>query len=212
MIVLRKGFTAQAIPDDVWENMQGKTYHENKTVGREDLLYLKVFHYDFEHNVCEGEIIVAKELAKEVLEIFSELFDAEYEIEKIKLCDEYGGNDDLCMADNNSSAFNYRVVDSTDIISMHGLGRAIDINPRYNPYIVGDKVMPPNGMKYCKRELSFRHKICHEDICFGIFSAHGWKWGGDWSSTKDYQHFYKQKQGLKGIIRKIGGRLFKRNN
>lgn len=209
MIILKDGFTAQPIPENVWENMQGKTYHKNGDIGYEDLSYLKVLHYDFEHNVCQGELITAKGLAREVLQIFAELFEHEYEIQKIRLCDEYDGNDDRCMADNNSSAFNYRVVDSTDVISMHGLGRAIDINPRYNPYIVGDKVMPPNGLQYCRRELSFAHKIDHNDICFKIFKSYGWKWGGDWNTAKDYQHFYKEKTNLKGVVRKIKGRLMK---
>jgi hypothetical protein len=25
----------------------------------------------------------------------------------------------------------------------------------------------------------------------GLFKAHGWTWGGDWASAKDYQHFEK---------------------
>jgi len=24
-----------------------------------------------------------------------------------------------------------------------------------------------------------------------IFKKYGWKWGGDWSGVKDYQHFSK---------------------
>jgi hypothetical protein len=24
-----------------------------------------------------------------------------------------------------------------------------------------------------------------------IFKKYGWKWGGDWKDTKDYQHFQK---------------------
>lgn len=27
--------------------------------------------------------------------------------------------------------------------------------------------------------------------CVRIFKAHGWGWGGDWTSTKDYPHFEK---------------------
>lgn len=201
---MKEDFDVKPIPDSVWENMQGKTYKLNDSIGREDLAYLTVMYYNFEHKAVSGEIITAKSLAEDVLGIFRELFENEYEIEKIKLCDCYGGNDDLCMADNNSSAFNYRTIDSTDKISMHGLGRAIDINPLYNPYIVGDKVMPPNGMQYCNRNPAFPHKIDHDDICYKIFKRHGWLWGGDWKNTKDYQHFYKPNDGvIKGVIRKI---------
>lgn len=210
MYTYKNGFTSQDIPKAVWENMQGKTYHENPYVKYEDLAYLKVLHYDFEHDVKSGELIVAKKLAKEVLEIFYKLYENEYEIEKIRLCDEYDGNDDRCMADNNSSAFNYRVVDSTDTISMHGYGRAIDINPKINPYIVGDKIMPPNAMQYCDRKLAFKHKIDHEDLCYKVFRSYGWLWGGDWSRTKDYQHFYKERKGrFKAVLRRVKGKLSK---
>ena len=204
MFELQQGFTALPIPEKTREFMKGKTFHPNTKITYDDLSYLNVKYYDFSHNVQSGEIIVAKKLEKEVLEIFLELFENEYEIEKIRLADYYDGNDDLCMADNNSSAFNYRVVDSTDSISMHGYGRAIDINPKINPYIVGEKVMPANGVQYCDRKLAFAHKIDHDDICYKVFVSHGWKWGGDWTRTKDYQHFYKEfKKPLKTALRKV---------
>ena len=209
MFELKSGFTAQPIPENVREFMKGKTFHPNKRISLDDLSYLRLKYYDFEHNVQSGEMIVDRKLEREVLEIFSELFDNGYEIEKIRLADYYDGNDDRIMADNNSSSFNYRVVDGTDTVSMHGYGRAIDINPRINPYIVGEKVMPSNGVQYCDRKLAFAHKIDHNDLCYKVFASHGWKWGGDWVNTKDYQHFYKEfRMPLKAVVRKFR-RLFK---
>ena len=204
MKTLREGFTADAIPQKVRAFMTGKTYKPNENIGYDDLSYLRVKYYDFEHKVQSGEIIVNKALAGEVLEIFAELFDAEYEIEKIRLADHYDADDDLCMADNNSSSFNYRVVAGTQTVSAHGYGRAIDINPLYNPYIVGDKIMPPNGKPYADRSKSFPHKIDENDICYKIFTSKGWRWGGHWKTQKDYQHFYKQRQNpVKTLIRRI---------
>lgn len=139
-----------------------------------------------------GELIVARKLAQEVLDIFYELFEGGYEIEKIRLVDEYDADDERSMADNNSSAFNYRVVAGTNTISAHSYGRAIDINPLINPYIVGDKVMPANAAEYADRDKAFDHKIDRTDLCYCIFRRHGWKWGGDWNNSKDYQHFYKE--------------------
>jgi len=31
--------------------------------------------------------------------------------------------------------------------------------------------------------------IRHGDATWEAFAAVGWKWGGDWTSLKDYQHF-----------------------
>lgn len=203
---LRDGFTARPIPDDIREKMQGRTFHPNSDITLDDLSYLTLRHIDFSHKIASGEMIVHKSLAKEVLEIFSELYEAEYEIEKIRLCDEYDGDDERCMSDNNSSSFNYRNVDGTATLSLHALGRAIDINPLYNPYIVGEKISPANSVPYCDRSGAFPHKIDHDDACFIIFRSHGWLWGGDWTHELDYQHFYKPKTNL---ARQAAGKLKK---
>ena len=203
-ILFREGFTASEIPENIVSFISGVSYKENSRIRLSDLAYLKVRYYDFHHEIQDGEIIVAKKLAAEVLDIFYELYEAGYEIEKIRLVDHYDADDERSMADNNSSAFNYRVVADTDILSAHSFGRAIDINPLINPYIVGEKVMPANGVQYADRAKSFPHKIDKEDICYNVFARHGWKWGGDWRNSKDYQHFYKErKEPLRTVIRKI---------
>ena len=140
-ILYREGFTTEELPNEVIERIKGVSYKENPYVKLGDLAYLRVRYYDFEHKVQSGELIVARKLAQEVLDIFYELFEGGYEIEKIRLVDEYDADDERSMADNNSSAFNYRVVAGTNTISAHSYGRAIDINPLINPYIVGNKVM-----------------------------------------------------------------------
>ncbi|MBR1862499.1 MAG: M15 family metallopeptidase [Ruminococcus sp.] len=201
---LREGFTAEPLPEDIREYMNGRTYRENVHIGLDDLSYLKIRYVDFSHNVADGAMVVHKSLAREVLEIFEMLFDAEYEIDKIRLCDDYEGDDERSMADDNTSAFNFRNVADTETLSLHALGRAIDINPLYNPYIVGEKVSPANGLQYCNRENSFAHKIDHEDLCYKVFQAKGWLWGGDWQSSKDYQHFYKPRNNpIKSAVEKI---------
>ena len=193
VFLLREGFSASPVPAEIRDKMNGKTYRDNSEVDLDDLSYLKVRYLDFDHSIADGELVVHKTLAKEVLEIFEMLFEAEYEIEKIRLCDEYNGDDEASMSDNNSSAFNFRNVAGTHELSLHALGRAIDINPRYNPYIVGEKVSPANGTQYVDRSRDFPHKINHHDLAYKVFASKGWKWGGDWENSKDYQHFYKPK-------------------
>ena len=112
--------------------------------------------------------------------------------------DEYGGDDTLAMEANNTSCFNYRVVDGTTRLSKHALGLAIDINPYYNPYIVynkngtGETYISPKGSEiYADRTQDFPYKIDTNDWCYRLFKEHGFTWGGDWNSTKDYQHFQK---------------------
>lgn len=81
-ILYREGFTAEELPNEVIERIKGISYKENPHVKLGDLAYLRVRYYDFEHKVQSGELIVARKLAQEVLDIFYELFEGGYEIEK----------------------------------------------------------------------------------------------------------------------------------
>lgn len=186
-------FYISAIPDDIFEKMYGKSYKENCTVKREELSYVHILHKDFNGDTKEGELVVNSLIAQAVLEIFEELYKAEYPIEKVRLIDEYNADDELSMSDNNSSAFNFRYISYTTTISNHGLGLAIDINPLYNPYVkeVNGKtsIEPSNATEYVNRDNEFPHKIDHDDLCYKLFTEYGFTWGGDWSNAKDYQHF-----------------------
>ncbi len=186
-------FYVSDIPNSIWKNMQGKSYSEECAVARKDLRYVHVLYVDFGGRTCEGELIVNKLIAENVLDIFKQLYEAEYPIEKIALIDEYDGDDELSMSDNNTSAFNFRTMAGTDIVSMHGTGLAVDINPFYNPQVKetgsGIEVSPEDAISYADRGVDFLYKIDHDDLCYRLFTEHGFEWGGDWETNKDYQHF-----------------------
>ena len=121
-------------------------------------------------------------------------------IEKMRLIDVYGGDDNRSMEDNNSSGFNYRLIAGTTRLSKHGLGMAIDINPRYNPYIrpdgTGGVIVEPKGSEpYADRDGRSPYLIKEGDLCLELFREHGYTWGGDWHTVKDYQHFQKNQEG-----------------
>ena len=77
--------------------------------------------------------------------------------------------------------------------SKHGLGFAVDINTLYNPYtkeVNGKRILEPaTAGEYVDRNKDFPYKIDHSDLCYKLFTEHGFEWGGDWKSAKDYQHF-----------------------
>lgn len=188
-----KEFYIEPIPDDIFEKMQGKSYKENCTVPREELRYLHILHVGFDNNTHEGELIVNKRIAEDVLDIFKELYKAGYQIEKVRLIDEYNAQDELSMRDNNSSAFNFRYISYSTTLSKHAMGLAVDINTLYNPYIkqVDGRlnIEPANAVQYVDRNRQFPHKIDHDDQCYKLFTKYGFEWGGDWEDSKDYQHF-----------------------
>ena len=143
---------------------------------------------------------MSKALAEEVLDIFAELFDCKYPIERMELIDQYNADDFTSIEYNNTSAFNYRVVSTgTGKLSQHAYGRAIDINPQINPYVYSNgKGAHENAREYWSRDVSKWSReidraafIGNNTDIYRIFKAHGWTWGGDWSSGKDYQHFEK---------------------
>lgn len=193
--ITEEAFYISKIPDDIFEKMQGKSYKADCTVPREDLCYLHVLHMGFDGQTKEGELVVNKAIAEDVLAIFRQLYEAEYPIEKVRLVDEYDADDEASMSDNNSSAFNFRFISHTTTISKHGLGMAVDINTLYNPYVktVNGKlsIEPANAEAYVDRSGDFPHKIDHNDLCYKLFTRYGFTWGGDWTHSKDYQHFEK---------------------
>ncbi|MBQ9550589.1 MAG: M15 family metallopeptidase [Lachnospiraceae bacterium] len=190
-------FRKDEITDQVKKRITGLSYKSNCTVPYSDLNYLVVSYVDFNGNDCTGEIICNKAIADDLLDIFRNLYNARYQIDKIRLVDEYGADDDLSCLDDNTSCFNFRTVEGSRSLSKHALGLAIDINPFYNPYVTypGGKIRisPPGSEAYADRNAVFPHKIDKNDLAYKEFIAHGFTWGGDWKSLKDYQHFQKAK-------------------
>ena len=187
---LSEGFTAQTIPDSIWQHMQGRSYQPNPHIQRADLRYLRVLHYDYDGRTHQGELVCNKRIASKLLTIFRELYEARYPIQRITLSDNYDADDERQMRANNTSCFCYRAVSDTK-----HLGLAIDVNPLYNPYVRYSKkdghriVEPATGVPYVDRKKDFRYKITTEDLCYKLFIKHGFTWGGAWRSMKDYQHF-----------------------
>lgn len=101
------------------------------------------------------------------------------------------------MRANNTSAFNYRSISGSSTLSKHAYGMAIDLNPRINPYVKGTVIQPENGSAYTQRdprkcEGKYREQMIQKgDYVYRLFRDHGFTWGGDWASLKDYQHFEK---------------------
>ena len=198
----RRG-TSQPIPENVREMMAGVSMPSGATVSYDELAYLTIPHYDFNYNVTEGHMVVSASVAEEVLDIFAELYDIQYPIERMELVDNYGGSDFDSIEHNNTSAFNYREsTDGSGRLSNHALGLAIDINPQINPYVNGSGTgSHANAREYWSRDtdtwsssIAKAAYIGPDAEIYDIFvNEHGWEWGGSWSSYRDYQHFEKSR-------------------
>lgn len=195
-----EGFRIADINDKIFSRMAGRSYKVNCQLPLGDLRYLELLHKNETGETLRGEMICNARIATAVLEIFERLYEVGYPIERVKLIDDYGADDEKSMQANNSSCFNYRVVSFTNRLSRHGYGLAVDINPLYNPYIKivdGQKIIAPaNGAAYEDRSKSFPYKIEADDLCCRLFREKGFLWGGDcWDNEKDYQHFFIPEEG-----------------
>ena len=189
-------FSSVPLSDSLFARMQGLSYPKGCTVARSDLRHVRVLHCDAEGKVHKGELVCNKAIAQDLVDIFRKLYEAKYPIEKIRLIDEYGADDEQSMRDNNTSSFCYRNVPGTTKLSKHAMGMAVDINTRYNPYVRKGKdgrqlISPDNGRAYADRSKSYRYKIVKGDLLYSLFIQHGFRWGGNWKTMKDYQHFEK---------------------
>ena len=187
-------FSAAPIPDSVWGGMQGYSYQENPYIGRSDLRYVRVLHYDREGTVRMGELVCNKLIAHKLVEIFRQLYEARYPIQRMVLPDVYGADDERQMRANNSSCFCFRTIAKSGRLSKHARGLAVDLNPLYNPYYKDGAngkrfVQPSTGVPYCDRSKKFPYKIDRNDLAYKLFTKAGFEWGGAWRSCKDFQHF-----------------------
>ena len=187
-------FTVDTISDAVFQRMKGKSYSVGCTVKRSELRYLRLSYYDGAGKEQVGEIVCNKMIANDLKEIFQELYRQKYPIERMRLIDDYDGDDERSMQANNTSCFNFRVIAGSKKLSKHSQGLAIDINPLYNPYVKQrtngpSVVQPATGRKYADRSKRWPYMIEKGDLCHRLFMQHGFKWGGSWRTMKDYQHF-----------------------
>lgn len=180
----------RAIPDDVRARIEGCSWRpsEARCPPLPELAYVTLDHVTFDGGVTRGELVVAAAVAPRAVELFRRLYVLGFPIRQMKLVDDYGADDDRSMSADNSSAFNFRVIAGTDILSQHALGRAIDINPVENPWRKPDRILPPEGIPYADRTNVRPGMIVRPGPVVALFDEQGWEWGGDWRHAFDDHH------------------------
>ncbi len=155
---------------------------------------VEVVYYSFDGKIHKGQLVIDEKLVEDIREVFRVMLKYKFPITSVipisHNCFFRNGKwneDDLSMAANNTSAFNYRLVTGGKSLSMHAYGFAIDINPLQNPYIKGGIVLPL-GAVY---DIHKQGTLANDSPIVKTFLRLGWIWGGNWESLKDYQHFEK---------------------
>ncbi|MEO8842172.1 MAG: M15 family metallopeptidase [Kofleriaceae bacterium] len=153
-----------------------------------ELAYLEVAHVTFEGGVAIGELIVAAVIAERAIALFRRLYALGFPIRQIKLVDDFAADDERSMSADNTSAFNFRVVAGTDVLSQHARGLAIDINPVENPWRKPDRLVPAEGEAFADRRVIRPGMFVRPGPVVAAIDELGWEWGGDWRHAFDDHH------------------------
>ena len=187
-----EGFEANVsrISDSLKERMRGKSWHRGCPVPLRRLRLIEVSYHGFDGQRHMGRLVAHRDATDALVGALRSMYRHGFKIRKMYLVDRYEANDRRSMRADNTSAFNCRKVAGTDTWSQHAYGRAIDINPVENPYVSSDgSVSPRKGAEYADRSPRRKGMIASGGATVRAFERAGWGWGGNWSSSKDYQHF-----------------------
>lgn len=152
----------------------------------EELCLVDVRYYSFDGLLHQGQLVVHKDVRADVEEIFHLIERMKFPVHKAVPIVVYGWSDDASMADNNSSAFNYRRVAGTKRLSRHACGLAVDINPVRNPVVYNSGRISPPGAVYRSGDPGV---LTADSPIVAEFLRRGWQWGANFKSMKDYHHF-----------------------
>jgi hypothetical protein len=171
----------------------GASWHAGCPVGPVELRRVLVSYVGFDGRAHRGELVVNRAVTGEVTTVFRRLYAARFPIRLMRPIAAFGGSDDRSMAADNTSAFNcrYAVASGPRRWSVHAYGEAIDVNTVENPYVLGERVLPPAGRAFLDRSRYRPGMALPGGVLVRAFASVGWRWGGRWSGSPDWQHFSK---------------------
>ena len=156
-----------------------------------DLRRLTIDYWGFDDRAHTGELIVNSLVAADVLTIFDRLLAERFPIRRMEPITTFGSDDERSLEADNTSGFNcrYAVAGGPTRWSRHAYGMAIDVNPVENPYLEGGRIHPKQGADFVDRSPYRPGMAVAGGVLVKAFASVGWRWGGHWSATPDYQHF-----------------------
>jgi D-alanyl-D-alanine carboxypeptidase len=174
------------VPRDV---LKRSTWRPKCPTTLDELRYLKMTFWGFDHLRHTGELIVNASVAEDVVGVFRNMYEAKFPIEEMRVTTLEEQRAKPTGDTNNTSSLECRKVTLGESWSQHAYGLAIDINPFHNPYLRGDLVAPELASAYTDRSWVRPGMIYDGDVVVESFAAIGWEWGGNWNSLKDWMHF-----------------------
>ena len=181
-----------SIPNAVWNQMTGRSWHSGCPVGRSELRLVRINYWGYDGYRYRGELVVRDDIARQTVGAFSALYRARLPIRSMYRVDRFGwssylegGNNYESMAAGNTSGFNCRgVVGNPSVPSPHSYGRSIDINTWENPYH-SRRGWVPNTWWVSRSHPRIAWRSGEHPVV-RIMRAHGFSWT---YGTQDAHHF-----------------------
>jgi hypothetical protein len=177
------------ITPSVRERMTPSVWRPGCPVSPGRLRRVVVTHWDFSGRRRGGVLVVHRDVARQVLEVFRSLYEQRFPIRRIRPIEAYGGDDFASIEADNTSAFNCRPATGSRRWSRHAYGLAIDVNPIENPYVSGGRTSHRASRPYLDRSRVRPGMAVEGGPLVRAFDAAGWSWGGRWADPVDHQHF-----------------------
>lgn len=155
----------------------------------DELTIIDVEYFGFDGKLHVGQLVLRKDRVDDIRRAFKIMREEKFPIKKCVPIVKYNWDDNASMADNNTSMFNFRTIAGTNRLSNHAYGVAIDINPFQNPAVYKSGKVSPKGASY---DINAPGTLLPDSKVTKYLISRGWRWGGDWHSLKDWQHFDKK--------------------
>jgi D-alanyl-D-alanine carboxypeptidase len=187
---LHANANVEPVPPRQWQRMvDAGMWRPGCPATRKELRRVEVNHYTFAGKVRRGVLVVNRDVAASVSRIFTRLFRARFPIRRMRPVEVYNGNSDKSLRADNTAAYNCRrpsQINAPPMKSPHANGRAVDINPRENPWKdLRCKCWSPTGRTH-EREPGLGVIVAH-GVVRDIFADEGWIWQN--IDVPDYMHF-----------------------
>ncbi len=182
------GFHAevQPVPANV---VARSTWQEACPVTLDELRYVTVSFWGFDDRAHTGELIVHRDAADGIVQVFEQLFAARFPIEDMRVSTMADLDAPNTGDGNTTAAFVCRPTRGSSRWSEHAYGMAIDVNPFQNPYVRDGGVIPGLASSYLDRADVRPGMLEPGAGPIEAFAAMGWRWGGEWENPRDYMHF-----------------------
>jgi hypothetical protein len=180
------------IPNGVWGQMTGRSWHRGCPVGRAGLRYLRINYWDYQGYRRRGELVANADAIGQMSAALAAMYRKRLPLRSMYRVDRFGwsrrlhgANDYRSMAAGNTSAFNCReVVNRPGVRSPHSYGRSLDLNTWENPYRSPAGLVPNRWWQaHSHPRVAWRSRS-HPVVV--IMRNHGLRWT---YGLRDTQHF-----------------------